>query len=1017
MQYYSISLQLSKRTKELKLHFQQVRQYLEEGLPLTPDFMATFDQLLTEEINDNPEFQKVLLRASQSSMEMVLQLLHEDNDVLNLPWLRATDNASGKKLLEIPNLHLVKGFQRAADNYHPLGSTSLKILVMVSSPEDSPFVNLLSYEEEETRLIQAFDPLLQTGRVEIHFTEDGSLESLEKSLQKEQYHILHFSGHGSYNEDTGTGYLHLEDPIDLSTQLVSGNDFTHAIIKGGRSIPLVVLSSCQTAKGKTSGTFGGVTNRLLEGSLPAIVSMSMKVLDDYATKFMERFYTLIAQSQPAFVAFTESVRYLKRAGRREQHTNSIISGQWMIPQFYLSQQVTHIVNLQASKSATTHAYHYLKKETVKSIFPNKSRPPGFRFIGRRKERAKILPQLLKKAPILLKGQGGVGKTSMAEWLVKRLMAREQDIKVFCITEEEKSIARLFAELQQYQDQKALFSGTNRFKYLLEQVAKHCTPVFVFDNLESFQSEKGGTFDERHHELVEFIIYLCECKAYYVIITARYPLMGLRNLEIFDLQQVNLIDFWKKSQHLSLKQIRYNLEDRNRSQLSKQAFNFLNIVQQLYLWFGGNYFALELFDAYYRNNPEKRVGSLEALDTFQEKYRDTKVTEQMAKALLFEQLLTLLDKNEAMTLQLLGKFQIPVQKTALQMQMKEVQHLDNSLKKLQDLTLLERREKLKIEEAYYYVNPIIKELTRQSKLPSLTFSIEKAAEYHYQVFSQIDPDLSEVAEAFHFYYQAGSKNKVNQLGYKLTDYSYRNSLFQEAYYYATKTAHLLGKKTLPDTINYLALLYELRGELGTALDWHIKNEESYRLLKDKPGEASALNNLGLVYGRLKQYRKAIQNFRRTARLGKSINDKSRESIGLNNLAMTYNTLGRYKHALKALKRSLKINEAIQEKNSEDRLCEGTILLNWGESLFGLEQYERSLGYFQESLKIFKALGEIYYVAKALNWIGLGYFARGEYQRAQHYFERSVKIFQEIDAKDDENSVLANIKLTKQYIQEE
>ena len=60
---------------------------------------------------------------------------------------------------------------------------------------------------------------METGEAEIDFTEDGSLEALERKLSAQRYHILHFSGHAVFKEKDNTGYLQLENPVNLSPDL------------------------------------------------------------------------------------------------------------------------------------------------------------------------------------------------------------------------------------------------------------------------------------------------------------------------------------------------------------------------------------------------------------------------------------------------------------------------------------------------------------------------------------------------------------------------------------------------------------------------------------------------------------------------------------------------------------------------------------------------------------------------------------------------------------------------------
>ena len=65
--------------------------------------------------------------------------------------------------------------------------------------------------------------------MEIHFTNNGFLDELKRKVEHNKYHLLHFSGHGTFQD--GKGYLVLEDDFTLKTTFVSGTDIAKALIR------------------------------------------------------------------------------------------------------------------------------------------------------------------------------------------------------------------------------------------------------------------------------------------------------------------------------------------------------------------------------------------------------------------------------------------------------------------------------------------------------------------------------------------------------------------------------------------------------------------------------------------------------------------------------------------------------------------------------------------------------------------------------------------------------------------
>lgn len=71
-------------------------------------------------------------------------------------------------------------------------------------------------------------------------------------------------------------------------------------------IRLVVLSSCESAKGSNKEAFGDLASMLSKRRIPAVVAMQYSVLDDVAIKFAYNFYRTIASKKTIHLALTEA---------------------------------------------------------------------------------------------------------------------------------------------------------------------------------------------------------------------------------------------------------------------------------------------------------------------------------------------------------------------------------------------------------------------------------------------------------------------------------------------------------------------------------------------------------------------------------------------------------------------------------------------------------------------------------------------------------------------------------------
>ena len=157
----------------------------------------------------------------------------------------------------------------------PLDSI-LRMLVVISSP-DGPGISPLNTEKEQEIILEALDKLQKEQKIKVDFTEDATFENVQGYLNEQNYHIVHFTGHGVSRN--GKGYLVFETE-DRKARLIDNK--TLADLFSDMGIKLVVLSSCESAKGSNKEAFGDLASMLSKRRIPAVVAMQYSVLDDVA---------------------------------------------------------------------------------------------------------------------------------------------------------------------------------------------------------------------------------------------------------------------------------------------------------------------------------------------------------------------------------------------------------------------------------------------------------------------------------------------------------------------------------------------------------------------------------------------------------------------------------------------------------------------------------------------------------------------------------------------------------------
>ncbi|WP_022953341.1 TIR domain-containing protein [Leucothrix mucor] len=327
--------------------------------------------------------------------------------------------------------------------HQPPSSAELPIRILLLSPRpEEKGVSYIDHRASALPLVQAVETL--GDLVELTVLSPPTLPALEKELHrareaKKPYHVLHFDGHGVYDRQFGLGALCFEHPQDDTllegrrSQLVyakasqnsaSANQTSAPpqsnlanLLKDFR-IPLVFLEACQTAQTEADPN-ASVAASLLDEGVTSVVAMSHSVLVETARRFVTEFYQSLALGQQVGTAMLAGQKTLMRdtyrlpiAGAGDLHLQD-----WFVPILYQEQ---HDPQLFAwIPSATAQKMQAQQRQTRLGRLPE---PPPHAFIGRSRDLLKA-ERLLEHQPyVVIRGQGGAGKTTLAvelaNWLVK-----------------------------------------------------------------------------------------------------------------------------------------------------------------------------------------------------------------------------------------------------------------------------------------------------------------------------------------------------------------------------------------------------------------------------------------------------------------------------------------------------------------------------------------------------------------------------------------------------------------------
>ena len=219
------------------------------------------------------------------------------------PWEYLLDvgAAGGGRYLALSNRTPLVRVLDEAEARGPLRvELPVRILVMISSPSE---MDALDVDQEWTKLTDALGPLVAEGLIAMERLADASLEGLRQQLQLGRYHVFHFIGHGTFDEQQQEGVLVMTErgkPRTVSSQKLG------TLLRDADALRLAVLNSCAGGQAATTDPFSGSAQTLVAQGIPAVVAMQTAITDDAAISFTRAFYGAIANGYPVDAAVAEA---------------------------------------------------------------------------------------------------------------------------------------------------------------------------------------------------------------------------------------------------------------------------------------------------------------------------------------------------------------------------------------------------------------------------------------------------------------------------------------------------------------------------------------------------------------------------------------------------------------------------------------------------------------------------------------------------------------------------------------
>lgn len=160
--------------------------------------------------------------------------------------------------------------------------------------------------------------------------------------------------------------------------------------------------------------------------------------------------------------------------------------------------------------------------------------------------------------------------------------------------------------------------------------------------------------------------------------------------------------------------------------------------------------------------------------------------------------------------------------------------------------------------------------------------------------------------------------------------------------------------------------------------------------NRHGQATALNNLGLVLRQVRRFDEAIEAHRESVSIFQSVGDRQREGGVLHSLGLDLQEARRFEEAAEAYQQSVEIL-----RETGDRLDEQKALDASGVSLQGVRRFDEAAELHRQAASVFQELGDWQCEAGALTNLGVALMELSRFEESLDAHHRAAEIYEDLD----------------------
>jgi hypothetical protein len=239
--------------------------------------------------------------AQQQGKGLRLKLRIQPPELAMLPWEFLYDPRRAEYICLSRDNPIVR-YVELPQPIQPLAvAPPLQILGMIANPRDLP---ALDVAREKQRIETAIQNLGARGLINLTWLEGETWRDLQRAMRGGPWHIFHFIGHGGFDHSADEGMIALADE-NGSTYCLHATELGR-LLADHRSLRIVLLNSCEGARGSERDLFSSTAAILVRRGMSAVLAMQYEITDRAAMEFARAFYESLADGLPVDASVTEA---------------------------------------------------------------------------------------------------------------------------------------------------------------------------------------------------------------------------------------------------------------------------------------------------------------------------------------------------------------------------------------------------------------------------------------------------------------------------------------------------------------------------------------------------------------------------------------------------------------------------------------------------------------------------------------------------------------------------------------